>query len=649
MSAEHLSTKDQVHNLAIQLQSAERIVASAASIHAALRSSGGVVHKQPAAQGAFHAAWLSSPEVLTGEDLVAEGGAELLNLLFIATNGMVRCHDLYGRTQRPDTGCPNRAPPAYPEALVDDLRAFVFAVEAWRAPLPQAVLNKAFRREPAMGLEHAPIKEAKLHAVTNYNSVVNQGLLDSNKYSLDDYTEINYTHFLLTNEISRNRYKRTWRDSVLARMSTRSEEEQQRIAVAFAAAAGPIDRIYDVPEDPLEDAKEFPTHHAWEAKRNQLLDAGELDEDLPTEPLSFAYWLHRQGIDPVERFSTHTDMRMLHGMQHYRVDIQALRVQSAKAKEHMPIRHKRGSDLRTRYVAQYQKAIQAQYNAGCKQLDLVHKPTLGRWLYMDQLDSDGTHKYLMDDAMRAIEADFVLEMNGRFTGGYAHAIERQRNIKSGRLRSVYDGATRNAGEMELEREAAAASGLAPFLKEVGIDLAAIDAEDDNQRGPMGVADVVSQLAESGGTFEGGAIVAVADDGGVEPEAPAPAPAAPEEPDEMDTEMDTEPAENQAGLRGVVGAQIDNIAEAVVDGEEAGQMREDARKDQLANGTLTIFSPDLDYHAVVDWKNTTYKNPRPALFERVVNNKRTAAPSAPKKSKPTKRTKYTTDPSFAPMD
>lgn len=616
---EHLSTKDQVHNLAVQLQSAERIVASAASIHAALRfgESAGVVHKQPVEQGTFHAEWLSSPAVLTDKDLVAEGGAELLTQLLMATKGMVLCHEFYGRTQRPDTGCPDRSAPAYPEALVDDLRAFVSAVEAWRAPLPQAVLNKAFRREPAQGLKHAPIKQAKLHAVTNYNSVVNQGLLDPSKYSLDAYTELDYNHFLLTNEISRNRYKRTWRDLLLSRMSTRSEAEQQRLAAAFADATGPIDHIYDFPEDPLEDAKEFPTHHAWEAKCNQLLDAGHLDEDLPSEPLSFAYWLHRQGIDPVERFSTHDDMRMLHVMQHYRVRIQALRVQSAKAKEHMPIKHKRGSDLRTRYVANYQKAIQAQYDAGCKQLDLVHKRTLGRWLYMDQLDSDGTHKYLIDDATRAIEADFVLEMAGRFTGGYAHAIERQRNIKSGRLRSVYDGATRNAGEMELEREAAAASGLAPFLKEVGIDLAAIDAEDDDQRGPMGVADVVSQLAESGGTFVGGAIVAVADDGDVETEAPAPAgDSAPKEPDEMDT-------------------------------EEAGQMMEDARKDQLANGTLTIFSPDLDYHAVVDWKSSLYKNTRQALFERV--NKRAAAPSAAKKPKPAKRTKYTIDPSFNPMD
>ena len=651
---EHLSTKDQVHNLAIQLQSAERIVASAASIHAALRNGAGVVLKQPDAQGAFHAEWLSSPEELTGEDLVAEGGAELLTRLSMATKGMVHCHEFYGRTQRPDKGCTDRAPPAYPEALVDDLRAFLSAVEAWRAPLPQALLNKAFRREPALGLEHAPIKQAKLHAVTNYTSVVNQGLLDPSKYSLDAYTEIDYTHFLLTNEISRNRYKRTWRDSVLARMSSRSEEQQLRIAVAFAAAAaaGPIDRIYDFPEDPLEDAKEFPTHHAWEVKCNQLLDAGELDEDLPPEPLSFAYWLHRQGIDPVERFSTHADMRMLHATQHYRVRLQALRVQSAKAREHMPMRHKAGSEQRTRYVSHYQKAIQAQYDAGCKQLDLVHKRALGRWLYMDQLDSDGAHKYLMDDAMRAIEDDFVLEMNGRFTGGHAHAIERQRNIKSGRLRSVYDGATRNAGEMELEKEAAAASGLAPFLQEAGIDLAAIDAEDDDQRGPMGVADVVSQLAESGGSFVGGAIVADTDDGGVDPEAPALAAAAasaPEEPDEMDTEPDTEPAEDQAGLRGVVGAQIDNIAEAVVDGEEAGQMKEDARKDQMANGTLSIFRPDLDYHAVVDWRNAVYKNTRPALFERVSNNKRPPTPPAAKKPRPAKRMKYPIDPSFAPMD
>ena len=186
--------------------------------------------------------------------------------------------------------------------------------------------------------------------MTNYTSVVNQGLLDPSKYSLDAYTEIDYIHFLLTNEISRNRYKRTWRDSVLARMPSRSEEEQLRIAMAFAAAAGDgssIDRIYDFPEDPLEDAKEFPTHPAWEGQCNQLLDPGCLDGDLPPEPLSFAYWLHRQGIDPVERFSTHADMRMLHATQHYRVRIQALRVQSAKAKEHISHHFRPEGDSRT--------------------------------------------------------------------------------------------------------------------------------------------------------------------------------------------------------------------------------------------------------------------------------------------------------------
>ena len=650
---EHLSSKGQVHNLAIQLQSAESLAASAAAIRAALVDGAGVVLKQPDAQGDFHAKWLSSPEVLTYEDLVAD--PDLLTQLSVATTGMVQCHEFYGRTLRPDSKCPDRSPPAYPEALVDHMRAFLSAAEAWRAPLPQAVLNRAFRREPLHGLKHAPIKEAKLHAVTNYNNGVNQGLIDPAKYTIDAYTEINYTHFLLINEISRNRYKRTWRDSVLARMNTRPEAEQQRIAAAFADAAGdgsPIDRIYAFPEDPLGDASEFPNNHAWEAKCNQLLDLGHLDEDLPLEPLSFSYWLQRQGIDPRERFCTDDDMRMLHAVHLYRVRLQELRVQSAKAKEHMPIKHTRSSDQRARFVSKYTRAVQDQYDAGCKELDLVYKRALGRWLYQDQRNPDGTLKYPADDAMRAIEDDFVLEMNGRFTGGYAHAIERQRNIKSGRLSSVYDGATRHAGEMELEREVAA--GLAPFLVDNGVDPADDDDDDeDERRRHTAVADVVASLATTGGTFVNGSIVNVAtvEPGNVEAPAPArvsPPPAAAAGDDEMDT--DDPATENQDGLRGIVEAQIDNIAEEVVD-DEVDKMQEDARKDKLAAGTLTIFSSDLDYSADADWKSVEYKNPRPALFERrAVTSKRALAPPAASKPTPSKkRAKCASiDPSFHPM-
>ena len=200
--------------------------------------------------------------------------------------------------------------------------------------------------------------------------------------------------------------------------------------------------------------RSLPPTTRWEAKCNQLLDEGALDEDLPLEPLNFAYWLHRQGIDPIERFSTDEDMRMLHAVQLYRVRLQELKVQAAKAREHMPIKYRKNTDQRNRFVAKYKRAIQDQYDAGCKELDLVYKREVGRWLYQDQTKPDGDPKYPMDDAMRAIEDGFMREMKGRFTGGYAHALERQRNIKSDRLKSVYDGATRNAAELELGREVA---------------------------------------------------------------------------------------------------------------------------------------------------------------------------------------------------
>jgi hypothetical protein len=569
---EHLSSKDQVHNLAIQLQSSERLVAHAAAIRAALVDGTGVVLKDPATQDNLHAEWQRSPGPLTYEDLV--GDPERLTRLSMATEGMLLCHDLHGRTLRPDSKCPDRAPPAYPEALVDHLRAFVSAGKAWRAPLPQAVLNKAFRRDPVQGLKKASIEKARQHAVTNYTSVVNQGLLDPDTYSLDAYTELEYGHFLLTNEIARNGLKKTWRDSVLKRMPTRSVAEQQLLKEVLLRSPSPvtIDRIYLVNEDPLGDSKEFPTHHAWEVKCDQLRDIGALDDELPPQPLSFAYWLHRRGIDPVERFSTDEDMRMLHATQLYRVRIQALKVQSAKARESMPIKFAKDSDLRKKYVAKYKRAIQDQYDAGCKELDLVHKLALGRWLYQDQRDSDGGLKYPTDDAMRAIEDEFVLEMKGRFTGGYAHAIERQRNIKSGRLSTVYDGATRNAGDVEMEREAAA--GLRSFLLDNGVDLAAID-DDEDQPDHMEVADVIATL-KTGASIVGGTVVAPVDNGDVDADLPPP-----------------------------------NVE--LVDDEEPDQMKDNARKDQLANGTLTIFCADLDYYADGDWKSAKYVNPRAPLF------------------------------------
>ena len=75
-------------------------------------------------------------------------------------------------------------PSANTSTLAEHLRAFLAAVHAWRAPLPQAVLNKAFRREPVQELKHASIKKAKHHATTNYNNLVNEGVIDPDNHSI---------------------------------------------------------------------------------------------------------------------------------------------------------------------------------------------------------------------------------------------------------------------------------------------------------------------------------------------------------------------------------------------------------------------------------------------------------------------------------
>ena len=575
---EHLSSKDQVHNLAIQLQTTERIVAHTAAIRAALVDGTGIVLRHRDTQGAFHAEWLSSPEVLTGDDLVADGGADLLTRLSMATTGMVKCHNLYGRTLPPDSKCPDRSPPPYPEALVDDLRAFLSAVEAWRAPLPQAVLNHAFRREPTQGLKHASIKEAKKHVVASYTRLIDEGVLDPVKYSLAAYAERNYNYVLLRNEVAGNRTKKKWHDSHLTTHACFEADQP----------------IWLVNEDPLGDFKEFPTHHAWLVKCEQLVDAGATDDELPTEPISFAYWLDKNKIDPREHFPNDEQMHMLHATRLYIAGLQALRVQSAKSREVMPIKGLRDSDQRKRFVAKYKRDIQDQYDAGCKELDLVYKRALGRWLYKDQQNSDGTLKYPADDATRAIEDAFILEMEGRFTGGYAHAIQRQRDIKSGKLSTVYDGAARNAGALELEREAAAG-------------VVADDDDDDDE--PKGVADVIATLA-TGGSFVGGGVVAPVDDGDVESESPPPY-------DEVDDDDDV-------------------------------QIKEDVRKDQMVNGTLTIFSSDLDYYADGDWKSTNYKNPRPPLYG-LPNTKKRKADAAPSGAKKHKPAAEDDDDDFNPME
>lgn len=667
---EHLSTKDQLHKKSIRMQSAERILEYHKDIRTAILTGNGIDADKPMTQDRRdiqednYSTWRNGPEELAYDHLETELGAKQLAELATAAGQMLMW---YGRSLLPGEKCPTQAPLPYSKRLAYRLRAFVAEAAKWKDPLPQVVLSKAFRREPVEGLEHAPIKKAKHHAVTNYNSLVDEGVIDPNKYSIDSYTELEYKHSLLTNEVSRNRFKKTWRNSVLARMSTRTEAQQKRLNEAFLPLPSPvsIDRVYLLPEDPLGDAKEFATHHEWEAKCNQLLDEGALDEDLPLEPLNFAYWLHRQGIDPIERFSTDEDMRMLHAVQLYRVRLQELKVQAAKAREHMPIKYRKNTDQRNRFVAKYKRAIQDQYDAGCKELDLVYKREVGRWLYQDQTKPDGDPKYPMDDAMRAIEDGFMREMKGRFTGGYAHALERQRNIKSDRLKSVYDGATRNAAELELGREVAASHSLTPFLLDNGIDLSAILVAEEAQSETKGVADVIASLeatydkdAETGGTFVGGAVVTPDDDGDAEAApSPTPTPPAAEPADALEEtdEMDVETAENSTDLRSVVSKKIDtdDSTEAVEDDDEMSTMKEEALKDQLANGTLTVFRPEDDYYTDPDWENTVYKNPRPALFGRAPSAKPTkkrAEPAPKAKPKPAGRKRKNDDgDDFNPME
>ena len=120
-------------------------------------------------------------------------------------------------------------------------------------------------------------------------------------------------------------------------------------------------------------------------------------------------------------------------------------------------------------------------------------------------------------------------------------------------------------------------------------------------------------------------------------------------------MDVETAENSTDLRSVVSKKIDadDSTEAVEDDDEMSTMKEEALKDQLANGTLTVFRPEDDYYTDPDWENTVYKNPRPALFGRAPSAKPTkkrAEPAPKAKPKPAGRKRKNDDgDDFNPME
>jgi len=352
---------------------------------------------------------------------------------------------------------------------------------------------------------------------------------------------------------------------------------------------------------------------------NRRFDEGKLDKDMPPPPLNFAYWLHRQGIDPVERFATDADMRMLHGVQLYRVEIQKLKVWAKRRRdqlyEKMPpnlskaekppvaesgdgdkpdwkakdaAREERDRKLiakRKKYLTDGHAEITDEYNKGYRYLDLVYKRMIGRWLYKDTYDRTSETQVLEDQ--------FLREMRGRFTGGYAHALERQRNLHSGKMESVYDGAGRYAADKELERVAEADDARASNL------------DTDEPSGHKGIEEVIQDI-NSGATFEGGQ--AVAPVMGDDTAAPPPAAESPRPPPPP-ANADKAPEDNEDNddLRSVLRKKVGDADELMSKTErEAAQTA--ARKEQVANGTLTIFRSDADYTVITDWETVEYTNP-----------------------------------------
>ncbi len=402
--------------------------------------------------------------------------------------------------------------------LVESLKGFHDAVKRYRAPLPQPVLSRAFRRVPVYETGttlNAPSvhleKKEDGHCYKNYMRLVEDGLIDTETYTFENYRTLDAKHAILRGHIHRNICKKRWYDDLVTQVQ--------------------LDKTND-----MEPLKTWLADNKWSATVSET----------PPEPTTpFEEWLTNQQIQSACRFPDNDDLRRQHAMHLLRYHQQIISSATAKevtaAKMAAKDRKKKHDDAYTRWAERTIK------------LDLEIKPSIGRWLYQDQKNEDGSLKYPEDELMMKYEADYTQEMEKRFAGSGAHTRERQRKRTLGLEESIYDGATRHAADMALYEQA----------KQMVADKAAKDAATKTAAYQESLTDAGrEELQRLLNSDKGDANDDASDDG----------PSTPDDPQTSASALD---------------APIDEKEVPVAS----------AREEDLANGTVFVFDPKEDYTAL----------------------------------------------------
>jgi len=384
---------------------------------------------------------------------------ELTEQMVRRTPEVVHALDLAAQDLITYADCKSKLCSAEIAGLVENLKGFHDAVLRYRAPLPQPVLSRAFRRVPVYETGatlnapslHLEAKEDG-HCFKNYQRLVDAGMIDTEQYDFDKYRILDAEHATLRGHIHRNGYKKRWYTDLVAsvlpgNMGTTWMNRTHMPVGILDKEGKPFETldlvclVNEVVEDNDADSEDVKLLKTW-LKKNPW--SATVSETPPKPSMPFAAWLEGHQIYSAYHFPDDADLREQHATHLLREHQHALSVTTGKevtaAKMAAKDRDTKMKDAQKRWIERKME------------LDLETKRSIGRWLYQDQQNADGSLKYPEDESMLKYEADYVREMEKRFVGTAAHTRERQRKLTLGLEQSIYDATTRHAADLALYRE-----------------------------------------------------------------------------------------------------------------------------------------------------------------------------------------------------